>query len=174
MKEIWRDIRGFEGLYQVSNFGRIKSFQAIHKKGKPSEYYLNASLANNGYHQVTLYKNKKRSKLLVHRIVAEAFIDNPDNLPQVNHKDENRLNNHADNLEWCTNLYNNRYGTKNSRFSEAHSFPIEQMTTSGKPIAKYKSARVAEALLNIPHTQIGTACRNGTVCHDFRWRYSEW
>ena len=174
MHEIWKDISGFEGLYQVSNLGRIKSFQAVHRKGKPSEYILKPYVSNNGYKQVFLYNGTKKKKLLVHRIVAMSFIDNPHNLPQVNHKDENRLNNCADNLEWCDNVYNNRYGTKNSRFVESQSYPIEQMTTSGKVIARYKSAKIAEALLGITHSQIATACRRGTVCHDFKWRYVDW
>lgn len=174
MQEVWKDIPGFEGAYQVSNLGRIKSFMAKHVKGKPDEYILKLPLANNGYYQVYLYNGKTKRKLLVHRIVAMAFIENPNNLPQVNHKDENRLNNCVDNLEWCDNVYNNRYGTKNSRFAEKCSFPIEQMTTAGKVIARYKSAKIAEALLGITHSQIATACRNGTVCHDFRWRYVKW
>ena len=101
MKEIWKDIKGYEGLYQVSNFGRVKSSTKI----------LANRLSKRGYYIVTLYKNAKGVTKTVHRLVAQAFIPNPDNLPQVNHKDENKLNNRVDNLEWCTAKYNINYSS---------------------------------------------------------------
>ena len=123
MEEIWRDIAGFEGIYQVSNLGRIKSFQGWKRASCPKEFILKSTLANNGYCQVTLYKDTKRKKYLVHRLVAEAFIPNPDGLPHINHKDENPENNKADNLEWCTPLYNNKYGTARYRASGPRLLP---------------------------------------------------
>ena len=91
--EIWKDVKDYEGLYQVSNLGSLKS-----NKG-----YKKASVNQDGYYQTTLYKNGKKRNVLVHRIVAEAFLPNLNNKPTVNHKDGNKLNNKLDNLEWATN-----------------------------------------------------------------------
>lgn len=94
MKEIWKDIKGFKGLYKVSNLGNVYSFK-IEKKMK-------LHIPEKGYQTVNLFKNKKYKSFKVHRLVAQAFIPNPENKPQVNHIDHNRLNNVASNLEWCT------------------------------------------------------------------------
>ena len=117
MSEIWKDIPGFEGLYQVSNLGRVKSLP----RGKqyPSRQTHNnirkQHVKNVQYYQVNLSKGNKVTWISVHRLVAMAFIPNPDNLPCVNHKDENGFNNRVDNLEWCTYAYNARYGTAKQR-----------------------------------------------------------
>lgn len=105
--EIWKDIKGYEGLYQVSNLGRVKSLEnrSNHKKEK-----ILASHIRNQYYSVTLYKDSHYKNYTIHRLVAGAFIPNPDNLPEVNHKDENKLNNYVDNLEWCDKKYNINYG----------------------------------------------------------------
>ena len=105
LNEIWKPIKGYEGLYEVSNFGRIKSL----KFGK--ERIIKGSKDKYGYLQVGLSKNNKSKTFKVHRLVAEAFIDNTDNLPQVNHKDENPSNNVVSNLEWCDAKYNCNYGS---------------------------------------------------------------
>ena len=104
MKEIWKPIKDFE-YYFISNFGRVKST----KFGK--ERILKLTKDKDGYLIVNLYKNNKSKTFKVHRLVAEVFLPNPYNLPQVNHKDENPQNNIVTNLEWCDRLYNVRYGT---------------------------------------------------------------
>lgn len=110
MEELWKDIGGYEGLYQVSNLGRIWSYK--------TNKILKGSIDSHGYRQVDFRKDGKRKTILLHRLVAKAFILNPDNLPQVNHKDENPLNNHVNNLEWCTQEYNLSYGTISERKSK--------------------------------------------------------
>ena len=115
MEEEWRDIIGYEGLYQVSNLGRIKS---LNYRGTGKEGILSPILNKKGYLVIGLCKNNKQNKKRVNRLVAQAFIPNPENLPEVNHKDENRINNCVDNLEWCTREYNINYGTRSEKVSE--------------------------------------------------------
>ena len=112
--EIWKDIQGYEG-YQISNYGRIKSLN--YNKTK-QEKILKTSKNTKGYLQVGLFKDGKQVRKQIHRLVAEAFLENPNNLPQVNHKDENKENNCAENLEWCTLKYNINYGTGVQRRAE--------------------------------------------------------
>lgn len=106
MEEIWKDIDGFEGLYQVSNFGNVMSLN-YGNRGYAKK--LTPKFNNSGRLWVELLKGGKRKCMLVHRLVALAFIPNPNNFPQINHKDENPKNNFAFNLEWCTQSYNNHY-----------------------------------------------------------------
>ncbi len=112
MEEIWRDIQGYEGLYKVSNMGNVKS---LNYRRTGLEKNLKFDKDNHGYLYVILCKNNERKTFRVHRLVAQAFIDNPNNYPQVNHKDENKLNNTVKNLEYCSSSYNNNYGTRNER-----------------------------------------------------------
>lgn len=117
--EIWKDIKGYEGLYQVSNMGRIKS---LGNDKTRKEKILSLKPNNKGYIRVYLCKNGKRKHFSVHRLVAEAFLPNPDNLPVVNHKIddfEHRSDNRVENLEWCTVEYNNNYGTHNKKLSKS-------------------------------------------------------
>ena len=118
MKEVWKDVHGFEEAYQVSNFGRIKRKKRTDSSNRTrKERIMSPSIYSNGYMNVELRMNNKKRRTSVHRLVAEAFIDNPLNLPQINHKDENKVNNHVSNLEWCTARYNIRYndGVKRRR-----------------------------------------------------------
>ena len=111
MEEIWKDIKGYEGLYQVSNLGRIYSIPRFGTKGGILKQFTNG----HGYATVSLFKDKCLKTYLVHRIVGNHFLENPNNLPQLNHKDENRKNSCVTNLEWCTCKYNNNYGCKNAK-----------------------------------------------------------
>lgn len=121
MNETWKDIKGYESAYQISNYGRVRSLDRTDALGRFKKGQI-LSIGDNGYgyKTVSLYKDSKQKTMYVHRLVAQAFIDNPDNLPQVNHKDENTNNNNVDNLEWCTNEYNSNYGNHKKHLSEAH------------------------------------------------------
>ena len=123
IKEVWKDINGFEGYYQISNYGRIRSLDRliIRSDGNPLPLkgrILKQNLKKSGRLQIMLTKNSVYKVYQVHRLVAEHFIPNPNNWPEVNHKDENPLNNHVDNLEWCTPSYNVNYGTRIKRQAE--------------------------------------------------------
>lgn len=110
MIEIWKDVVGYEGLYEVSNLGHIKSLWFNKEK-------LLTPINSKGYYKVHLYKNGKLKDYSIHQIVAKAFIPNPNNYPGINHKDEVKTNNHADNLEWCNDAYNAVYGTRRERIA---------------------------------------------------------
>lgn len=110
--EIWKDIKGYEGLYQISSLGKVKSL----KFGK--EKILKPRKNTFGYLESVLCKNGNSKSFKIHRLVAEAFIPNPNNLPCVNHKNENKILNTVENLEWCTYKYNINYGTRNERVSQ--------------------------------------------------------
>lgn len=113
MIEIWRNIEGYEGLYQVSNLGRVKSLKF------KDERILKCGNNGRGYLFVGLSKHNKVKHHYIHRLVAKAFIPNPDNLPEVNHRDEDKTNNNINNLEWCNHIYNMNYGTHNKRMCES-------------------------------------------------------
>lgn len=180
----WRNIKGYECLYEVSDSGLIKSLQR-------GERLLKLTKTNkNGYFKVDLYNRGKNKQLLVHRIVAEAFIPNPNNLPVVNHKDENKLNNSVDNLEWVTYKDNTNYGTATQRriahtdYSKpiyAHNARINgkkvcrsvvQLTLDGLLIKIYESAAEAFRTTNVRHI---TECCTGQrkSAGGYLWKYFE-
>lgn len=121
MNEIFKDIPGFEGLYQVSNYGRILSLNNYHRKNpKILKPYSNSR----GYLSVVLAKKGEKYPWRINRLVAMTFLPNPQNLPQVNHKDENKANNRVDNLEWCSPKYNMNYGTRGYRTGQILRKPV--------------------------------------------------
>lgn len=172
MEEKWLDIAGFEGYYQVSNTGRIKSFRKGKRYGKPEEFILKSSIANTGYCQVTLYKPGTKKKFLVHRLVAEAFLDNPNNYQYINHKDETRTNNNVENLEWCTARYNNMYGTARLRSILTEGKPVSQCLPSGQHIATYTCVSVAAKINRVDRATI-ICCCNGrcSTAGGYVWKY---
>lgn len=116
LTEIWKDISEFNGKYQVSNLGHVRNTNNLNDNDGG---VLHPGALYNGYYRVTLSNGENTKREYVHRLVAKAFIDNPNNYPQINHKDENRLNNNVDNLEWCTDKYNANYGNHNKHISES-------------------------------------------------------
>lgn len=114
-EEIWKDIHGYEGLYQISNLGRVKSLSRQVRgtiKRITSDRIMVANMGSTGYREVSLSRNGKRAVKKIHRLFAIAFIANPENKPCINHKDGNKLNNDIENLEWCTYSENVRHALK--------------------------------------------------------------
>lgn len=149
------------------------------------EHLLKPIVITNGYLQVYLYKDGKRKFCKIHRLVASAFLDNPDNLPQVNHKDENKTNNNVENLEWCTSKYNCNYGTRGLRITENQlnrhdqSIPIDMLSIQGELIGQFSSASEAERWLRdngFPKANISaiSRCCNGKrkSAYGFKWHYT--
>lgn len=158
-----KDIKGYEGIYGITSCGRVWSYK--------NKKFLKPADNGKGYLHVNLCKDGKVKHFSVHRLVAEAYIPNPDNLPQINHKDENKANNCLQNLEWCDAKYNNNYGTINERISNSHKIPILQYTLDGELIREWPSA-----------TDVGKEV-NGNICnclkgriksaYGYIWKYKE-
>ena len=174
LEEIWREIDGYDGKYKVSNLGRVKSYKTDTIDGK----ILKGTKDWKGYPKCTLRNSDGECKIwFIHRLVALAFIPNPFNLPQVNHKDENKENNNIDNLEWCTNKYNHSYGTRDKRAGESnHCCP----TTSKKvysvdvygQIEYFDSIGDAERITGNSHCNIVRALKGRRPrCGNRQWFY---
>lgn len=180
-KEEWRDIKGYEGFYEVSNLGRIRSsyFKSEYGYKKIKRLYKGSG----GYYRVILNKHGKKKTFIVHRLVAIAFIPNPNNYPCVNHKDETRTNNNANNLEWCTYKYNTNYGhclekRKTRRSCKSFQKPVKQMK-NGEVIKVYESIAQAVRELNLGEyadsniTQTCKKARWHKSAYGFEWEYVE-
>ena len=172
---LWKEIIGYEGLYLISDEGNIVALPKlvkgrnlagdieVHRKAKMLKKFLRGK---NGlmYEGVALSRDGETKRYAVHRLVAEAFIPNPDNLPEINHKDENPLNNQVDNLEWCTHQYNIDY---------SKSKPVVQIK-DGEAIGKYKSIKEASRSTGIGRTNItNVLCGWSNTAGGFQWAYGE-
>ena len=167
MKEIWKDIKGFKNLYQISNLGNIKSLNAYgHNKKK----LLKPFIDKNGYLNIILSKNKKKKYCLVHQLVAKAFIKNPNNYNEVNHLDGNKENNCVDNLEWCDRKHNIRHAFENNLIKTRKK--VNQYDLDGNLIATWVSVGMAEKILKFNSSHIYECC-NGKIktCNGYIWRY---
>ena len=168
MTETWKAIAGYEGLYEVSNLGRVKSL----KYGK--EKILKPGKNTGGYLQVSLFKDGKTSNLRVHRLVAEAFIPNPKGLATINHKDEVKTNNAATNLEWMSQKDNINYGTHNKRVGEALSKQVQMLDKqTGELLATFPSLMEAVRVTGINQGNISSCCKGKyKSAGGFVWQYS--
>lgn len=178
MIEVWKDVAGYEGLYQVSNRGNVKSLDRVSEhrisgkitlKGKPV-----AKSFNGNYYFVNLTKDGKTKRPMIHRLVAVAFLPNPDNSPCINHKDENKLNNAVENLEWCNHKYNSNYGTCIDRSREKKEKEVLQYDLAGNYIRTWKSVAEAERIGGYDHRGI-SRCATGkrNKAYGYIWRYKE-
>jgi hypothetical protein len=160
--EEWRDIDGYEGLYQVSNLGNVRSFY--------SNKTLKGGTDLGGYKIVSLRKNMTQKTKTVHRLVATAFIPNPDNLPCINHIDENKNNNSVNNLEWCTHQYNNTYGTFTERRIKKRYKVVRQYDMDGNFIKEYTGLVNAQKETGINRNNI-TSVAKGKRNHagGYKW-----
>ena len=197
MKEIWRSVKDFEGLYEISNLGNVKALRRTWKvwnyQGKKyqemgnKEKILSSSLSKCNYKQVMLSKEGKRYLKTIHRLVAEAFIPNLDNKPCINHIDGNKLNNCVENLEWCTYSENSIHSWNNNlekpywegKFGKNHSTSkqVTQYDLRGNLIKKWDCISDAVRALKIDGGRITKCCQHKKYCHSaggYIWEYTKY
>lgn len=183
-EEIWKEIPNYEGCYEVSNFGMVRSLDravnCIHgsiavKRGK----ILKQITRPKGYLCVNLSKDGKSRSIEIQRLVALTFLDNPDNLPCVNHKDENKQNNHVDNLEWCTYEYNNTYGNRLSKSAKSNTNgklakKVYKYNLDNEFIEEYPSCAELKRLFGYDASKISECCRGlRKTAYGFKWSYTK-
>lgn len=169
MQEIWKDVDGYFGFYQISNFGRLKS---LYKK---EEIIIKPHIYKNGYCRVRLWDREKRKfkDTYIHRLVANAFLENPKNLPEINHKDENKQNNNINNLEWCDRKYNCNYGNIKEKLANNKEKKVAQYTMSGEYIATYKSIKQVHRLYGYDCSAIARCCKGKqTKGYGYIWKFA--
>ena len=172
-EEVWRDIEGYDGLYQVSNQGRVKSLERKDCLGRiVKERILKPGVVSDGYLFVVLCAGGKRKKFFVHRLVCQAFHKNPNNKPEVNHVNEDKADNRACNLEWCTRKENCNHGTRTERSAKAQSKPIGQYTRDGELIKIWPSTAIVERQTGFSQGSIwGVANGRHKQAYGYIWKY---
>ena len=162
IKEDWKDVKGYEGLYQVSSLGRVRSISRYKVAGKIKKPTLNSKTL---YLTVSLFDKDRHDLCYVHRLVAEAFIPNESKMPEVNHINEVRYDNRVENLEWCDSKYNNEY---------SHGKPINQFDLNGTFIRRWESAQQIKRVLGFDSSTICKAChRKIRKAYGYKWKYVE-
>lgn len=163
--EVWKDVPGYEGKYQISDHGRVKSLPRRKGRGvgyAVEEHILRHSVNNRGYCNIVLCKDGKTRTFALHRLVAENFVANPSNLPEVDHKDRNQENNHASNLRWVTRSENN--------YNRENGIPVICVETG----RVFSSSIEAERELGLCASGITACCRNRPhhkTCGGYHWKY---
>ena len=196
MQEIWKEIKGYEKLYAISNFGNVKSLKKswitynykskTHYTITTEERILKPSISKCGYKQINLSKNDKKSGKLIHRLVAETFIPNIDNKKCVNHKDGNKLNNNVENLEWCTYKENSIHAWKNNlqksylkgKYGKSHNLSksVIQYDLKGNFIKEWDCISDVTRELKIDSGRITKCCKKQKYCHSaggYKWEYKK-
>lgn len=180
MAEIWKDVPGYEDVYQVSSKGRLRSKDRYRQVCGGGHRFIEGQIikpmvCSNGYLEACLVNNRVRKVKLLHRLVAEIFIPNPDGLPEVNHKDENPSNCSVENLEWCTSKYNANYGSRNQRSWENNpqKVAVNQFTLNGDFITKYSSIGEAAIANKADVSSIIKVCQGKQkTCRGYKWQYA--
>lgn len=181
IEEVWKPVKGYEGIYEVSNIGRVKSCERIvtrsnGRKINFPEKIMKPSINHKGYEVIDLRKNGKRECGFVHRLVGKAFIKNPDNKKQINHKNGVKRDNNVDNLEWVTNKENVIHAYKNNLNNnrnaiESRKRKVDQLTLENEFIKSYNSIEEAIKVTKINNiSAVCRGCRN--KAGGFKWRYS--
>lgn len=178
INEVWIDIKDYEGYYQVSNLGRIRTVKRNTKNQfKDKSLIRKLEQRNNGYLAVRLYKDNKSKKFNVHRLVAEAFIKNKNNYAYVNHINGDKQDNRVDNLEWCTASENMKHAIKQGLIDlKKHQKAVIQYDKNMKIIKEWDSIKEAEKVLGINHGHITEVCRGKNYrkhAGGFIWKYKE-
>ena len=179
MKEKWKPVPGFEGLYEASTEGRIRSVDRIIKMYNGGEWVRKGAvrrttLNHSGYLRLSLCKEGIQYPFTVHRLIAKTWLENPENLPEVNHKNENKIDNRVSNLEWCDRGYNIHYGTFGDRVSVSNSRPVTQYTLEGDRLMTFYGSREAERRLGITNQSINLCCLGRRQqAGGFRWKYAD-
>lgn len=189
MEEIWKPVKNFENLYEISNLGRVKSH---HKYGGLDNRIMKQKINRYGYSCVKLSNRGHTRHVQVHRLVAETFLENPNDFPMINHKDENKLNNHVENLEWCNAQYNNTYGHRLEKafpkawekwsYTErgrAHMSKVGKARgkrcasfKDGKMLKEFASAAEAARYYNIKKTHVVYCCEGKSKARSgMQWKY---
>lgn len=162
MKEIWKKICDSNG-YEISNKGRLRN---------KNNLIIKPTICKNGYLEYALWKNGKRKVILAHRLVAKYFIDNPNDYPEVNHKDENIQNNNVNNLEWCTSEQNANYGTRNERCRNANKYKfikIQQYDLYENLLNTFECIEDAARYVNGDSSHISRSARNNRIAYGYKW-----
>ena len=168
IKEIWRPVKNFGGLYEISNLGRVRGLNRIKPNGRRQKGMIRKShLTPDGYVIVGLSKNGKSYTGKVHRMVATAFLDNPNNLKEINHIDEDKTNNNVNNLEWCDRYYNIHYGSSMSKYSK----PVVQLTLHSEFIRTYASMEDAHRHGYSPSAIAGVCTGKYKQHKGFKWKF---
>lgn len=178
MEEVWKDVVGYEGFYQVSNLGRVKSLPRLHKYVHgyymAKERILSPRVCGKQreYLSVALHVDGKTKQYKIHRLVATAFIPNPYGYNEVNHKDENKGNNKMDNLEWCSRSYNVNYGCRIEKQRKAMFKPVVAYSKSNKIVMEFNSIVDASKFAKVDATNISRACKKeGRISGGYLWKY---
>lgn len=168
--EVWKDIPGYEGLYQASSYGRVRGLKRCVGGRMQRAMILKQSTHRDGYLKIGLYKDHRRKDFQTHRIIALTFIPNPKGFPQINHKDENKSNNHIDNLEWCTGSYNCKYGHRNDKAIAMCSVRVAQLDLNGNRIAEYPSMKEAKRITGVSNSHICNVCHgHRRMAGGYKW-----
>ena len=180
MSEIWKDVIGLEGIFQVSNMGRIRSLDKYANvcgggKRLVKGRILKLTKLQNGYYEAQFHHKGERIIYLLHRLVAIHFIDNPLNLPEVNHKDENPQNNNVENFEWCTSKYNANYGTRNICMMENREFvSVIQLDINGNMIKQWNKMTDACKETGADISSMIRVCKGKQdTCVGYKWKYAD-